>query len=790
MAQPLIPLPLPDLTGLIELFGAGLATFGAVKIGPPLLQGARQRAYDEVSQTEAVRLVIAPPSGLPPDSDLATELIRSFHPRQRRGFDRWRVGWPSAELCVTQTDGQLAWAIDTNRQLAAQIEHALRALYPAAELDVTRPVVRQPAATAVGRLAVSSAWPLGEASSTAGRALNRFAAALERMPARVEVQLRLLVRPVSPDTWRQQVSPPSVSGSLSMKQVIGTALIDGLLFRESTLEDARKPPDLAPEVREAQAKKRRGVVGFDVGLLLEVAGVAADEAEALLWRLVDFTHPLGDGQQEIRWEIRRGPVANPPHARLADWELAQLWYLPDASFDRAGFVRDRPLAAPPPPAPPASPSPSGDRQNLLLAESRGQPLLIPAGTLRKHLAVLGATGSGKSTLLMNLALEAIWADIGTTVIDPHGDLVADILCRLPRRVTERVHVLRLADRAHPRGFNFLERREPGQEQLVASEFVYMLEDLWPRFTGPKMQHYLRNALLTLLTDDEPQTILELVRLLTDDGFRQRFIRQVRDPMVRSFWATQWPGGAERERDTSIKAVLNKLGAFVTYDSIRLVIGQGESTIRPRDVMDRGEVLLVDLSGVGGDNATLFGAMLVSRFYVDAVGRQEMSPEARRQHLLVVDEAQRFGTRAVENISVEGRKFGLALALASQSLSGLGERLSRTIVTNAATIALLAPGSEDVRSLGRLFAPVTAEQLSSLRAYETVVRMPGRDGRPTAVGGMVPAPEPGDPAIAAEVIAASDARDARSLDMVEAEVFRRSGGGSEPPPGDVKGPAQR
>ncbi len=105
-------------------------------------------------------------------------------------------------------------------------------------------------------------------------------------------------------------------------------------------------------------------------------------------------------------------------------------------------------------------------------------------------------------------------------------------------------------------------------------------------------------------------------------------------MIRSFWATQWPGGAERDRDASIKAVLNKLGAFVTYDSIRAVIGQGTSTIRPRDIMDRGDVLLVDLSGVGGDNATLFGAMLVSRFYVDALGRQAMDPADRRQHLLL------------------------------------------------------------------------------------------------------------------------------------------------------------
>ncbi len=202
-------------------------------------------------------------------------------------------------------------------------------------------------------------------------------------------------------------------------------------------------------------------------------------------------------------------------------------------------------------------------------------------------------------------------------------------------------------------------------------------------------------------------------------------------MIRSFWETQWPSGGERERDASIKAVLNKLGAFVTYDSIRLVVGQGVSTIRPREIMDRGEVLLVDLSGVGGDNATLFGAMLASRYYVDAVGRQELPPWERRQHLLLIDEAHRFATRAVENTLVEGRKFGLALGLASQSLGGLGERLSRSVLTNAATIALLAPGSEDVRTLARLFAPVTASASRSTKRPSTRQRSaPG--SAPTSV----------------------------------------------------------
>ena len=762
-----------------------VALYVAIKIGVPIVRRLRQRAYEQAGAVEAVSLVISPPVGLTSDPELSVELIRALHPRQRRGFDAWRVGWPSIELRVVHRGGELVWEIVTNRQVAALAENALRTICPAATIDVGRALARPASAVAVGRLASSSSWPLREIDRAEARVLHRFAAAVEAASTNAEVRLRVITRPVPPEAWQQAIASSSSTSMPSMGQVIGAAIIDGLFFHKSRFDDrsSSTAPALSPDERDAQNQKRRGVVGFDVGLVLEVVGLPADQAEAVLWRLVDFTHPLSDGHQEIRWKIQRGAVGNPPSARLADWELAQLWYLPDASFDRAGFIRDRPLAAPPPAAGPGE-------LGLVVAESRGRPLTIPIRILPRHVIALGATGSGKSTLLLNLALAAIEADIGTTVIDPHGDLVADILCRIPRSASGRIHVLRLADRAHPRGFNFLERRSPVDDQLVASEFVYLLEDLWPRFSGPKMQHYLRNALLTLLADERPQTILELIRVLTDDGFRERFIKQLRDPMIRSFWETQWPRRGERERDTSIKAVLNKLGAFVTYDSIRAVVGQGTSTIRPRDVMDRGEVLLVDLSGVGGDNATLFGAMLASRYYVDAVGRQELAPSARRQHLLLIDEAHRFATRAVENTLVEGRKFGLALGLASQSLGGLGERLSRSVLTNAASIALLAPGSEDVRNLARLFAPVTAEQLTSLRAFEVVMRMPGRGGQPTASGGILMPPGPGDPAAAAEIVAASDARDARPLDEVRAEIHRRAGGSESSSAPDARGPAQR
>ncbi len=153
----------------------------------------------------------------------------------------------------------------------------------------------------------------------------------------------------------------------------------------------------------------------------------------------------------------------------------------------------------------------------------------------------------------------------------------------------------------------------------------------------------------MLSHPEPQTVIELVRVLTDDSLRDEYLDHVDDPMLSAFWRTEWPGPRERDRDTSIKAVLNKLGAFVSYGSIRQVVGQGVSTLRPRQVMDEGDLLVVDLSRVGGDNAQLFGAMLISRYYVDAVGRQGTSVASRRPHLLIVDEAQGLSPPALEEL---------------------------------------------------------------------------------------------------------------------------------------------
>jgi uncharacterized protein DUF87 len=757
--------PLFDLLTAFAVLGtAGVAVGAGVLAVPSVADAFRQRAYDRRAATELIRLELIPTRLGVIDAKTAVAVVRGLHPRQRRGFDPLRVGWPSSELRVVWRDGELAWQVEAPRQLVHEFAVSHRALHVVVGVRSVEGADVTPAATAVGRLAQLDSWPLRAPEVPGDRPLHRLAAALEAaVPSGIEVRFRVLLRPVPAAAWRRTIEPDA-SSSESTGSIVRHAFVDGLLLRPS---GSGRPTTTSPTPleRDAQARKRAGALGFDTRLLIEVAGTSFDEAKALLWELTDATDALADAGQQIRWEVVRGAPSRVPRSRLADWEVAQLWYLPDETFDQSELPRPRPLAGAMPPEVPLG-------AGIAVGANGDRPLVLPIVALRRHLAVVGSTGSGKSTLLLQLVLGLLETSWGATVIDPHGDLVADILARVPHRRAGRMRVLRLADREHPRGFNFLERRNAAEAQLVTSEFVELFADLWPRFCGPKMQHYLRNALLTLLADPDPQTVLELVRILSDEAFRRPYIERAADPVLKDFWRTQWPGRGAAERDPSVAAVQNKLGAFVAYDSVRHIVGQGASTVRPRTTMDRGDFLVVDLSQVGGDNASIFGGMLIARYYIDALGRQGTDPASRRPHLLVVDEAPRFSTRALGRIEVEGRKFGLALAVATQSLGGLGAELRDVVIANAGTLALVSPGIEDVRDLAPLFAPLTAADLLGMRTHEMVVKTAGPRDRSAVYGGIVSPPGDGDPEIAAAIITASDQRDARRRAVAAAEVIQR------------------
>lgn len=146
--------------------------------------------------------------------------------------------------------------------------------------------------------------------------------------------------------------------------------------------------------------------------------------------------------------LRRHHVWNPDTATARRWmrrgdlcsvtELAALAHLP---WDSAvpGLSRAGAKAIAPPPVIRA---PGTDTKPLGISDTGvSRPVALGVADGRHHLHLLGATGSGKSTLMAHMILADAQAGRGAVVIDPKGDLIVDLLSRLPKHIADKVVLL-------------------------------------------------------------------------------------------------------------------------------------------------------------------------------------------------------------------------------------------------------------------------------------------------------------------------------------------------------------
>ena len=174
----------------------------------------------------------------------------------------------------------------------------------------------------------------------------------------------------------------------------------------------------------------------------------------------------------------------------------------------------------------------------------------------------------------------------------------------------------------------------------------------------------------MLLDTRDQTLLGLPRLLVDDDYRHRLVVRCQDPVVRAFWQTEYAAYDARFRNEAIAPIQNKVGAFLANPFIRSILCQNSSTLKIPDVMNKGKVLIVNLSkgNLGTEPAHLLGALLITACSQAAEARRRMPEHERRDFTLYVDEFQNFATESFASILSEARKWRLSLVAANQTIS--------------------------------------------------------------------------------------------------------------------------
>ncbi len=347
--------------------------------------------------------------------------------------------------------------------------------------------------------------------------------------------------------------------------------------------------------------------------------------------------------------------------------------------------------------------------------------LAPAQRIR-HTYVIGASGTGKSTLLLNMLVQDIENGEGVGVLDPHGDLVDEILGRVPEKRLEDVVLLDPSDKEYAVGLNILRAHSDLEKQLLASDLVAVFRRLSTSW-GDQMTSVMANAVLAVLESTEGGTLADLRRFLVEPAFRRRFLETVQDAEVVYYWQKEFPLLARKPQ----APLLTRLDTFLRPKLIRHMVSQKENRLDFAAIMNGRKVFLAKLAqgAIGEENAYLLGALLVSKLHQIAQSRQEVAESERPDFYLYTDEFHNFLTPSMAAILAGARKYHLGLVLAHQDLGQLARHETGILgaaIANPATRVCFRVGDMDARRLEEGFSFFEAKDLQSLSVGEAICRI--------------------------------------------------------------------
>lgn len=403
------------------------------------------------------------------------------------------------------------------------------------------------------------------------------------------------------------------------------------------------------------------------------------------------------------------------------------------------------------------------------------PFGIRAIDRTKHVYVIGKTGMGKSTMLENLAVQDIQNGNGMTFIDPHGGSAEKLLEYVPKERIKDVIYFAPHDIDYPVSFNVMEDVGKDQRHLVANGLMASFKKIWPDVWSARMEYISMNIILALL-EYPGSTLLGINRMLSDKDYRTKVVDNVTDPSVKSFWVNEFAKYSDKIMVEAGASIQNKFGQFSSNPLIRNIIGQPKSSFNLREVMDGKKIFIANLSKgrMGEINTNLIGGMLITKIYLAAMSRANMSPDELKtlpNFYVYVDEFQSFVNDSFADILSEARKYKLNLTIAHQYIEQMPETVRNAVFGNVGTTIAFRVGPFDAEVLEKIFAPkFTAEDIVNLgfaQIYLTLM-IDGVGSAPFSAKTLPPVKIP-EIKYVKEIVDNSRAVFAKPRDVVEEEI---------------------
>ncbi|MFC1721368.1 type IV secretory system conjugative DNA transfer family protein, partial [Patescibacteria group bacterium] len=712
-------------------------------------------------------------------------------------------------LEVVAMQKQVFFFISTPRKYKEYVRKAINAQYPRAVIEETEDYnIFTPEGVAAAmelKLRSDVMFPVKTYQKMETDPLNMLTNTLSKLDqdegAAVQVVFRL-----APRGWRKRglKAAKKMMVGREAKGFVGEATS---LF-EKEFEAATTPENIRERVKMQKDEERQRLTPLEEERVKSIEEKANKTAFETKIRIVTSAPTLTGAKQQLgnifnsfaQFDIPESngftPAKRTPQKRIINnyifrnfgkpfqmylntEELTSVFHLPIRTTETAAIKR---LEAKQAPAPPNM-SAEGMLIGINVYQGQEQEVRISDKDMMRHLYIIGKTGGGKSVYEANLARYHIEKGRGVCVVDPHGDLVEDLLATMPKERAEDVIIFDPSDIERPMGLNMLDYNPdyPEQKDLVVGNMIRVFEKLFPpEMIGPMFEHNMRNVMLTLLDDPKnPGTLVDIPRMFTDEDFQKQKLRNVKDPLVKDFWEKEMAKTSDFHKSEMLGYLISKVGRFVENTTMRNIIGQPRSAFDFRKVMDEEKILLVNLSKgkVGEINSDLLGMIIVTKIQMGAMSRADVPEEQRKPFYLLLDEFQNFVTESIAVILSEARKYKLSMTMAHQYVAQLAqenEAVRDAVFGNVGSMVVMRVGAPDAEFLESEFVPVfDRNDLMNVEKFSANAKIIV-DNKPTKPFNMKlpPMVENANPKQAEIIKQISRLKYGKERSVIEEEIMRR------------------
>ncbi len=343
---------------------------------------------------------------------------------------------------------------------------------------------------------------------------------------------------------------------------------------------------------------------------------------------------------------------------------------------------------------------------------------------RRHLYIIGKSGVGKSKLLELLVRQDVAYGHGLCFLDPHGDVISEILNFIPQNRIKDVVIIDPTDMSYPASFNPLTNVDPTFKHQLTQGLIEVMEKQFGANWTPRLEHVFRFTCLALL-DYPHATMRGMISLLTDRNYRQKVVEYIEDDMVKRFWAIEFADWSEKFDTDAIIPLVNKLGQFLSDPLLRNIFGQKGNKIDLEKMMNEKKLIFINLckGRLGEENASFLGSMFITKLKQAGMARASLPEKERHDFYLYVDEFHNLVTETFENILSEARKYGICLTVAHQYVGQLLPRVQAAVLGNTGSIIIFRVGGEDAERLEAEMDPIfKIKDMINLGMQEFYIKM--------------------------------------------------------------------